>query len=164
MDSNDYIEFEGVRRYQPDALHKRMAARIAALETELIEAAMRADYWRGEHDTAAFQLQDARANIAELEAQLQTQSINAEIANMQFVDSLDRVMRERDVAQARNAELEAQLQALSVVVDGQNRKLKILLAAAAARGDGFGPVPANPTDGMSYLERQMLLDTDINEV
>jgi septal ring factor EnvC (AmiA/AmiB activator) len=125
MDSNDYIEFEGVRRYQPDALHKRMAARIAALETELIEAATKADYWRGEHDTAAFQLQDARANIAELEAQLQ---------------------------------------ALSVMVDGQNRKLKILLAAAAARGDGFGPVPAQPTDGMSYMERQALLDTDVNEV
>jgi septal ring factor EnvC (AmiA/AmiB activator) len=102
-----------------------MQARNAALETELIEAATKADYWRGEHDTAAFQLQDARAAIAELDAQLQ---------------------------------------ALGVVVNGQNRKLKILLAAAAARGDGFGPVPANPTDGMSYLERQALLNTDINEV
>lgn len=34
MDSNDYIEFEGVRRYQPDALHKRMLQRIAELERQ----------------------------------------------------------------------------------------------------------------------------------
>lgn len=35
MENNDYIEFEGVRRYQPDALHKRMLARIAELEAQL---------------------------------------------------------------------------------------------------------------------------------
>lgn len=35
MDSNDYIEFEGVRRYQPDALHKRMLAKIAELEAQM---------------------------------------------------------------------------------------------------------------------------------
>lgn len=34
MENNDYIEFEGVRRYQPDALHKRMLARIAELERQ----------------------------------------------------------------------------------------------------------------------------------